>query len=119
MSDEVLIYLIVALNVLVQLMLLRSLNFPAGERGKYYLFAIGIPLVLMLSMRLLIAGGMIPARVAEQSTVEQFVTLAASVLLIGGPWLVTLAAIVSKKRKRAVMEMHAAEMTRPPKGGRV
>jgi hypothetical protein len=99
MSDQAFIYLIVALNALVQLMLIRSLNFPAGGKRKYYLSAIAIPALVMLSMRLLIAGGMIHERVADQSEIEQFITTAASVLLIAGPWLVTLAAILDKQRK--------------------
>ncbi len=114
MSDEVFIYLIVALNTLVQVMLIRRLAFPAGGRWKYHAFAVGIPLVLMVSMRLAIVGGMIPGRVVEQSPVENYITTAASVLLIGGPWLATLAAILSRNRRRAVMAMHAAQMTRPP-----
>jgi len=109
MSDDVFIYLIVALNMLGQLMLVRRLNFPVGGRWKYYAFAIGIPVVVMLSMRLLIAGGMIEGRVADQSPVENYITTAASILLVAGPWLVTLAAILGKKRKRAILEMYSAK----------
>jgi hypothetical protein len=37
--------------------------------------------------------------VADQSAIEQHITTAASVLLMAGPWLVTLAAILDKQRK--------------------
>ena len=114
MSDDVVIYLIVALNTFVQGMLLWRLKFPAGGRWKYLAFAVGIPVLIMVSMRLAIAGGLIHGRVVDQSLVEQYVTAAASILLLVGPLFVTLAAIVSKKRRHAVMQMYAAEMTRPP-----
>jgi hypothetical protein len=107
MSDQVFIYLIVALNTIVQLMLIRSLNFPPGRKRKYYLFAIAIPVLVMLSMRLLIAGGMIHGRVADQSAIEQHITAAASILLMAGPWLVTLAAILDKQRKGWVIKSRA------------
>jgi hypothetical protein len=98
MSDLALIYLIVALNILVQLMLIRRLNFPSGGKRKYYVFAVAIPVLVMVSMRLLTASGMIHSRVADQPPVEQCITAAASILLMSGPWLATLAAIVDKKR---------------------
>ena len=99
MPDELFIYLIVALNALTQILLIRSLRFPAGGKQKYYLCAIAIPVLLMLSMRLLIAGGMIHGRVDDQSSIEKIITTVASILLIGGPWLVTLAAILDKRRQ--------------------
>jgi hypothetical protein len=104
MSDPVFIYLIVALNTFVQLILIRSLNFPAGGKRKYYVFAIAIPVLIMLSTRLLIAVGMIHSRVADQSAIEQFITTAASILLMAGPWLSTLAAILDKQRKGWVIK---------------
>ncbi|WP_372528153.1 hypothetical protein [Piscinibacter sp.] len=99
MPDEVFIYLIVALNAFAQVMLIRRLKFPAGGRWKYQLFAIGIPVVVMLSMRLLIASGAIHGHVADQSPTERLLTTAASALLLGGPWLVTLVAVLGRKRK--------------------
>jgi hypothetical protein len=99
MPDEFLTYLIVGLNLIVQLMLIRRLSFPPGARRKYYLSAVAIPVFVMVSVRVLIAGGMIQRRVADQSTVEQYMTAAASILLIAGPWLVTLAAIIDRKRR--------------------
>ena len=107
MSDQVFIYLIVALNTFVQLMLIGRLNFPAGGKRKYYLFAVAIPVLVMLSTRLLIANGMIHSRVADQSAIEQHITSAASILLMAGPWLVTLAAILDKRRKGWMIKTHA------------
>ena len=99
MPDQVFIYLIVALNTLAQVMLIRSLNFPPGGKRKYYVLAVAIPVLVMLSIRILIAFGAIEGRVAEQSTLEHYVTTAASILLLAGPWLVTLAALFDKQRK--------------------
>jgi hypothetical protein len=104
MSDHVVIYLIVALNTFVQLLLIGRLNFPASGKRKYYLFAVAIPVIVMLSTRLLIAVGMIHNRVADQSAIEQYVTTAAGILLMAGPWLVTLAAILDKQRKGWVIK---------------
>jgi hypothetical protein len=98
MSDELSIYFIILLNTSVQLMLIRSLKFPAGGKRKYYLLAVGIPVLVMLSMRLIVAGGLIQGRVADQSRIEQYITAGASILIMAGPWIVTLAAIFDKKR---------------------
>ena len=108
MSDHVIIYLIVALNTFCQLMLIWRQKFPVGQRNRYCLWAVAIPLALMLSMRLLIASGMMHGRVADQSHLEHFITTATSMLLVAGPWFVTVAAIVSKRRQRAVLKMQSA-----------
>jgi ABC-type Na+ efflux pump permease subunit len=108
MSDHVIIYLIVALNTGCQLMLVWRQKFPAGARNRYCLCAVAIPLFLMFSMRLLIAGGMIHVRVADQSHLEHFVTTVSSMLLVAGPWFVTVAAVVNKRRKRAVIRTQTA-----------
>ena len=99
MPDQVFIYLIVALNTLAQVMLIRSLTFPPGGKRKYYVCAVAIPVLVMVTMRLLIAGGAIEGRVAEQSPFERYITTATSMLLLAGPWLVTLAEIFDKQRK--------------------
>ena len=109
MYDKVFIYLIVALNTCCQLMLIWRQKFPGGEKRKFCIYAVAIPVAVMVSMRLLIAGGMIHGRVADQSPTEHYITTAASILLIAGPWLVTLAAIFSKKRQRTVIKIHPAE----------
>ena len=104
MSDEAFIYLIVAFNTFVQVMLIGRLYFPSGGRRKYFLLAVGIPGLVMLSTRLLVATGMIHGRVADQTAIEQHITNAAGILLIAAPWLVTLAAILDKKRKGWVIQ---------------
>ena len=109
MYDKVFIYLIVVLNTCCQLMLIWRQNFPVGEKRKYCVCAVAIPVLVVLSMRLLIASGLIHGRVADQTPVEHHITTAASILLVAGPWLVTLAAIFSKKRKRTMVKIHSAE----------
>ena len=107
MSDEGFIYLIVALNILVQLMLIHSLRFPRGGRRNYYLLAIGIPVTIMLSMRLMVATGAMHLRVAEQSAIEHLATSIAGVILMAAPWFVTFFAIVDKKRRVWVNQLRA------------
>jgi hypothetical protein len=101
MSDTVFIYLIVALNTLVQIMVIWRLKFPAGGRGGYYVLAVAIPVFVIVSMRLLVTSGMIHGLVADQTSMERHVTTAAGILLIAGPWIATLAAFFAVKRKRA------------------
>ncbi|HXE98155.1 MAG TPA: hypothetical protein VN642_17250 [Dongiaceae bacterium] len=105
MSDYVFIYLIVALNTLCQIMLIWRQKLDS--RWKFCSFAIAIPVVLMVSMRLLIASGVIHGHVAEQSLVEQYFTKGTSILLIAGPWLVTLAALQAKMKNRVLLKKHA------------
>jgi hypothetical protein len=108
MHDHVLIYLIVALNALCQLMLIWRQKLAASVRWKYCCLAIAIPVVIMVSMRLMIASGTIHGRVAEQSLFEQYITKANSILLIAGPWLVTLAVLLAKMRDRALLKKQEA-----------
>ena len=105
MSDELSIYLIVALNVFVQLMLIRSLRFPPGGKRKYYLLAIAIPVAVMLAMRLLIVAGAIHSRVADQSAAERILTSAAGIILMAAPWCVTTFAIVDRKRRAWIKKL--------------
>jgi hypothetical protein len=107
MSDEVFIYLIVVLNILVQIMLIHSLRFPPGGRRNYYLCAVAIPVFVMGSTRLLIASGAIHSRVADQSMIEHLFTGAASILLMAGPWFVTLFAILDRRRRAWVKKLRA------------
>ena len=109
MADKIFIYLIVALNTACQLMLIWRLRFTPFEKRKFCIIAVAIPLLLMVSIRLLIAGGIIHGRVADQSPMEHLITMAASFLLVAGPWGVTLAAIFSRKRQRTVIKIPFAE----------
>jgi len=104
MTDQLFIYLIVALNLTCQLMLIWRQKFTPAVRWKYISSAVAIPLVIMVSMRILIAGGMIHGHLSEQSSVEQYITKAMSILLIAGPWLVTIAAIMLKVRTRTALQ---------------
>lgn len=104
MPNELSIYFIIVFNALVQLMLISRLKFPAGAKWKYCALTIAIPVLVWGSMRLAIAFGLMPARVADQTPTEQLITTTASFLLIGGPWLVTVLAVISKKRRRALVE---------------
>ncbi|MEI6207596.1 MAG: hypothetical protein WCP20_12510 [Desulfuromonadales bacterium] len=102
MSDHVLIYLIVILNALCQTMLIWRQKLEPRTRWQFCCLAIAIPLAIMVAMRFLIANGIIHGRVADQSLVEQYITKGTSVLLIAGPWLVTVVAIINRRRHRLV-----------------
>lgn len=62
----------------------------------------------MLSMRLLIATGLMPGHVADQSYLEHFITTATSMLHIADPWFVTVTAVVARRRQRAVLKLQSA-----------
>jgi hypothetical protein len=111
MNDEIYVYAIVALNILVQATLVWRLKFPAGGRWKYVAAVIAVPLALMAGMRMLVGTGAVHARLAEQSAFEHYLTMLSSVLLVLGPWLVTFAAVVSRRRRAAV---RAADAQTPP-----
>jgi uncharacterized membrane protein len=59
-------------------------------------------------MRLLIAQGVIHARLADQSLVEQLITKGSSMLLIAGPWLITVVAIIMSRKFKARMAAYPA-----------
>lgn len=107
MHDHALIYLIVALNALCQLMLIWRQKLADSEKWTYCSLAVAIPVLIMISMRLMIASGAIHGRIAEQSLVEQYLTKGAGMLLIAGPWLVTLTVLLTKMRSRALLKKHA------------
>jgi hypothetical protein len=98
MLDHAFIYLIVVLNILVQLVLIRSLGFPAGEKRGYYAFALATPVLVIVLMRVLVATGLVEAQVAGQSPFAQFLTAAAGILVIGAPWLATVGALFRRMR---------------------
>jgi hypothetical protein len=102
MSDQIFIYAIVVLNVLVQLVLIGRLKFPPGGKRKYLLLAVAVPLAVVGVMRLLVWAGAMPAAVAEQSMPQRGLTLLASLALFAGPWAVTAAAVVDKDRRAAL-----------------
>lgn len=106
MSDQMFIYLIVALNTFFQLVLIWRQKLANNIKWKFCCLAAGIPVVIMLSMRLLIVFGTIHEYVAEQSLIEHYITKGASILLIAGPWLVTLAVILNRMRNRVMSPHH-------------
>ena len=108
MPDQVLIYMIVGLNTLCQVMLIWRQKLATTAKWKFCCIAVSIPVLIMLSMRLLIARGAFHSHVVEQSLVEQYITKCTSILLIIGPWLVTLAAILTYRRSRALMKKGSA-----------
>ena len=107
MQDQLFIYLIVALNIGVQLMLIRSLRFPPGARNKFYWLALGIPLLIMLLMRVLVALGVIGSRTAEQSVPEAAITAAAGIIMMAAPWFVTLFAVINPARQAWIKKLRA------------
>ena len=107
MTDYVFIYLIVALNTTCQLMLIWRQKLEVNKRRKFCSLAIAIPVAIMVTMRLLIACGAINGSVAEQSMFEQYFTKGISILLIAGPWFVTIAAIMAKIKNRVLLQKQA------------
>lgn len=103
MSDHILIYLIVLLNALCQIMLIWRLKHIGRSKSVFLFCAVLIPIVAALSMRLLVAKGIIHGHLNEQSRLEHLVTQAMSMLLISGPWLVTISAILSNKNGKALV----------------
>jgi hypothetical protein len=108
MSDQLLIYLIVALNVACQLMLIWRQRLSTLLQWKLISLAVAIPLFIMVTMRILIANGMIHGHISEQSFVEQAITKGMSLLLIAGPWFVTFAAVMTKVKNRSILRKQMA-----------
>lgn len=106
MTDEIFLYLIVLLNIIVQLFLIRSLALPAREKRKHLAIAIAIPLGVVASMRLLVLGGIVEGNVAGQGFLERCVTDAAGILIMAGPWLATLAAVITRYRPGPLHHPH-------------
>ncbi len=100
MYDHILIYVIVFLNALCQMMLIWRLRRMNGARWLFMGIAVALPLLSVALMRTLVACGAINAHVAEQSRMEHLVTSAMSALLMAGPWLATLAAILFNRSRK-------------------
>jgi hypothetical protein len=103
MPDHLLIYLIVFLNAFSQSMLIWRLKLERTTKWIFCCAAIAVPLILAGIVRLLIAQGIIHSRISEQSSFEHVLTSGLSMLLIGGPWLVTITAILVKRSLKAAM----------------
>jgi hypothetical protein len=109
MTDEILIYLIVLLNLMCQLMLIWRQRLSALLQWKLISLAVAIPLVIMVTIRILIANGIIHGHISEQSLIEQSITKGTSILLIAGPWFVTFAAVMFKVRNRSILRKQIAQ----------
>jgi len=103
-SNNLAIYLIVLCNALCHLMLIWRLKLDQGAKVKFCSLALGIPVAVMCVMRLMVALGVVHARLAEQSGPERALTLLASVLLLAGPVFATGAAVLSNRKGRLVAE---------------
>ncbi|GFO58005.1 hypothetical protein GMST_03300 [Geomonas silvestris] len=101
-ANNLSIYLIVLCNALCHVMLIWRLRLDLAAKLKFWALCAGIPLAVMVTMRLMVALGMIPARVAEQGMWERATTLLGSVLLLAGPFLATGAALMYRRRSRLV-----------------
>lgn len=108
MHDHILIYVIVLLNTLCQLMLIWRLQRMQNTRWLFMGIAVAVPLVTVAVMRTLVTCGVINSHVADQSQTEHLVTNAMSILLVAGPWLVTVAAVLFN-RSRKIRALHVIE----------
>lgn len=100
MHDHIYIYLIVGINVVCQILLIRRQKMPDNRKWLFCSLAIAIPLVLMVSMRLLIAAGLLHAKLADQTSAERLITQIASIMLLAGPWLTSIAAVLFNINRR-------------------
>jgi hypothetical protein len=99
-SNHLSIYLIVGLNAACHILLIWRLNLDRIAKLKYCALGVGIPLLVMTTMRLMVAVGAVNGRLAEQGGVERALTMLASMLLIAGPLLATGAAVVRARKNR-------------------
>jgi hypothetical protein len=97
MYDHILIYVIVLLNSLCQQMLIWRQKTADGMRWMLCGLAVAIPVLITITMRFLVLSGTIHGCIAEQTQIELMITRAASALLVAGPWLVTIAAVLAAR----------------------
>lgn len=99
MYDYILIYIIVLLNALCQMMLIWRQRRIRSVRWLFIGGAAAVPLVVVTVMRTLVICGVIHGRLAEQTAAERLITQGSSILLMAGPWLVTLFAVYCDRRQ--------------------
>ena len=102
MPNHSLIYLIVILNAACQAMLIWRLKFDKHLKWKYCSLAVAVPLLIAVSMRVMVAMGVMHVQLSEQTFLERTVTSMASILLIAGPFIVTIAAMAFRRKQRIV-----------------
>ena len=99
-SNHLSVYLIVGLNAACHMLLIWRLKIDRIAKLKYCAIGVGIPLLVMASMRLMVFLGAVHGRLAEQGGIERGLTMLASMLLIAGPLLATGAAVVCYRKSR-------------------
>lgn len=102
MPNHSLIYVIVILNAACQAMLIWRLKFERQSKWKYCLLTFAVPLLIALTMRIMVATGAMHAQLSEQALLERAVTSLAGILLIAGPFIVTIAALVLRRKQKIV-----------------
>ena len=100
MPNHLLIYVIVALNSLCQAILIWRFKFQTSEKLVFCSLTVAVPLTIAVIMRTIVATGLLHSHVTEQAGIERIVTMAASMLLIGGPWIVTAAAVYYRQKQK-------------------
>jgi hypothetical protein len=99
MPNHLLIYVIVALNALCQAVLIFSLKKMGNRRFPYIGGALLLPVIIALAGRIMAAAGIINPHLVQQSQLEHLITQLMGVLLIAGPWLITAAAILHRRKQ--------------------
>lgn len=99
MPNHLLIYMIVVLSAASQAMLIWRLRLKGTVKWRYCGLTVLVPFFVAMTMRLLVAAGIVHARVAEQVGIERLATTLASILLFAGPLLVTAFAVVRSQTK--------------------
>jgi hypothetical protein len=99
-TNHLSVYLIVGLNAACHILLIWRLKIGRRAKLKYCAVGVAIPLLVMTTMRLMVALGAVHGRLSEQGGFERALTMLASMLLIAGPLLATGAAVVRYRKKR-------------------
>jgi peptidoglycan biosynthesis protein MviN/MurJ (putative lipid II flippase) len=100
MPNHSLIYVIVVLNAACQAMLIWRLKLDNYSKWKYCCLTFAVPLIIAMSMRLMVAMGALHVQLSEQAFLERTITSLASILLIAGPFMVTIAALVFRRKQK-------------------
>jgi drug/metabolite transporter (DMT)-like permease len=111
MPNHSLIYVIVVLNAACQVMLIWRLKFDNQSKWKYSCLAVAVPLVIAASMRLMVAMGIMHAHLSEQGVLERTATSLASILLIAGPFIVTVAALAFRRKRSPIENTQPKEIS--------
>ena len=83
-------------------MLIWRLKFEKYSKWKYCSLAVAVPLLIAVAMRVMVSIGAINVQISEQTFLERVVTSLASILLIAGPFIVTVSAMMLRRKRRIV-----------------